>query len=66
LVLLPIGTFQMTTDGIDAPLVALDAARRERNVPPSQFGTLGFGESVRLGYHSASPTSDSQARCTRA
>jgi L-ascorbate metabolism protein UlaG (beta-lactamase superfamily) len=43
------GTFQMSTEGIDAPLRALEEARRARNVPTSQFRTLGFGESVRLG-----------------
>jgi L-ascorbate metabolism protein UlaG (beta-lactamase superfamily) len=42
------GTFQMTTEGIDEPLRALEAARRARNIPASQFRTLGFGESVRL------------------
>jgi L-ascorbate metabolism protein UlaG (beta-lactamase superfamily) len=43
------GTFQMTTEGIDEPLRALDHACRARKVPPSRFRTLGFGESVRLG-----------------
>src|SRR5262245_57660069 len=43
------GTFQMTTEGIDEPLRALADARHEREIPPSQFGTLGFGESVRVG-----------------
>ena len=43
------GTFQMTTEGIDEPLRALEEARRARNVAPSRFRTLGFGESVRLG-----------------
>jgi L-ascorbate metabolism protein UlaG (beta-lactamase superfamily) len=42
------GTFQMTAEGIDAPLHALEDARRERNIPPSRFRTLGFGDSVRL------------------
>ena len=42
------GTFQMTTEGIDAPLRALEAACRARTVPRSTFRTLGFGESVRL------------------
>jgi L-ascorbate metabolism protein UlaG (beta-lactamase superfamily) len=42
------GTFQLTTEGIDEPLRALEAARREKNVAPLQFRTLGFGESVRL------------------
>jgi len=43
------GTFQLTTEGIDEPLRALDDARRVRNVAPSRFRTLDFGESVRLG-----------------
>ena len=43
------GTFQMTTEGIDEPLRALEDARRARNVPQSRFRTLGFGESVWLG-----------------
>jgi L-ascorbate metabolism protein UlaG (beta-lactamase superfamily) len=42
------GTFQLTTEGIDEPLRALDDARRARNMPSSQFRTLDFGESVRL------------------
>jgi len=42
------GTFQMTTEGIDEPLHALEEARRARNIPSSRFRTLGFGESVRL------------------
>jgi L-ascorbate metabolism protein UlaG (beta-lactamase superfamily) len=43
------GTFQLTTEGIDEPPRALDEARRARNIPPSQFQVLGFGESMRLG-----------------
>ena len=42
------GTFQLTTEGIDDPLHALEQARREHDVPPSRFRTLGFGESVRM------------------
>ena len=42
------GTFQLTAEGIDEPVRALDDARCARNIPPSQFRTLGFGESVRL------------------
>lgn len=42
------GTFQLTTEGIDEPIRALGEACRARNVPPSRFRTLGFGESVRL------------------
>jgi L-ascorbate metabolism protein UlaG (beta-lactamase superfamily) len=42
------GTFPMTIEGIEAPLVALDAARRAHAVPPQTFRTLGFGQSLRL------------------
>ena len=42
------GTFQLTTEGIDEPLRALSEARRIRNIPPSRFRTLGFGESIHL------------------
>ena len=42
------GTFQLTTEGIDEPLRALDEARRARTSRRSRFRTLGFGESVRL------------------
>jgi L-ascorbate metabolism protein UlaG (beta-lactamase superfamily) len=42
------GTFQMTTEGIDEPLRALEDARRAHNISPSRFRTLRFGESVRL------------------
>ncbi|HXJ57817.1 MAG TPA: MBL fold metallo-hydrolase [Verrucomicrobiae bacterium] len=40
------GTFQLTTEGIDAPLRALEEACRARNVLPSHFRTLRFGESM--------------------
>ncbi len=36
------GTFQLTDEAIDAPLHALDVARRQANV--DTFETLGFGE----------------------
>jgi L-ascorbate metabolism protein UlaG (beta-lactamase superfamily) len=42
------GTFQLTTEGIDEPLRALEEACRAKSIPPSRFRTLGFGESVRL------------------
>jgi L-ascorbate metabolism protein UlaG (beta-lactamase superfamily) len=42
------GTFQLTTEGIDEPLRALEDARRERGIPQSRFRTLRFGESLRL------------------
>ncbi len=40
------GTFQMTTEGIDEPVRALEEARRAKSVPASAFRILGFGESV--------------------
>jgi L-ascorbate metabolism protein UlaG (beta-lactamase superfamily) len=43
------GTFQLTTEGIDEPLRALEDACRARSIPSSRFRTLGFGESLRLG-----------------
>jgi L-ascorbate metabolism protein UlaG (beta-lactamase superfamily) len=42
------GTFQLTTEGIDEPVRALDEARRASGVPASRFRTLAFGESYRL------------------
>ena len=42
------GTFQLTTEGIDAPLTALADALRAREVAPSQFRTLAFGGSARV------------------
>jgi L-ascorbate metabolism protein UlaG (beta-lactamase superfamily) len=42
------GTFQMTIEGIDEPLRALEAACRARHIAPSRFRTVGLGESVRL------------------
>jgi L-ascorbate metabolism protein UlaG (beta-lactamase superfamily) len=42
------GTFQLTPEAIDDPLIALDEACRSRSVSPGQFRTLEFGESIRL------------------
>ena len=42
------GTFQLTTEGIDAPLRALDQARQARNIESPAFRTISFGESVLL------------------
>src|SRR5437899_2888614 len=42
------GTFQLTTEGIDEPLRALEEACRAKNIPLSRFRTLRFGESLRL------------------
>ena len=43
------GTFQLTIEGIDDPLRALEEARRANSISPSRFRTLGFGELLRLG-----------------
>ena len=43
------GTFQLTTEGIDEPVRALEQARLAHHVEPSAFRAIGFGESVRLG-----------------
>ena len=43
------GTFQLTTEGIDEPLRALEDACRASHIPLSRFRTLDFGESVRVG-----------------
>ena len=40
------GTFQLTTEGIDAPERELDAALRARHISPSRFRTLEYGRSV--------------------
>ena len=42
------GTFQLTTEGIDEPLRALEQACRARNVPQTRFRTLDFGDSFRV------------------
>src|SRR6185369_15298182 len=42
------GTFQLTPEPIDAPLRALDEARRSMEVPDARFRTLEFGGSFRL------------------
>jgi hypothetical protein len=39
----------MTAEGIDEPPQAMeDDCRRAKSVAPSELGTVGFGESVRL------------------
>jgi L-ascorbate metabolism protein UlaG (beta-lactamase superfamily) len=40
------GTFQLTDEAIDDPLLALDRALDERGIPEQGFTTLDFGESV--------------------
>jgi L-ascorbate metabolism protein UlaG (beta-lactamase superfamily) len=42
------GTFQLTTEGIDEPLRALDEACLAKGIPRSRFRPLDFGESLRL------------------
>ncbi len=43
------GTFQLTTEGIDEPVRALEQARLAHHLEPSAFRAIGFGESVRVG-----------------
>ena len=40
------GTFQLTDEGIEEPLRALERARAERSVSAEAFRVLGFGESA--------------------
>ena len=42
------GTFQMTTEGIDEPVHALNRAREAHGVSEALFRTIGFGETVFL------------------
>lgn len=42
------GTFQLTPEAIDDPLIALDEARRSKGVSPEQFRALEFGASIRI------------------
>lgn len=42
------GTFQLTPEGIDDPVRALEHARRARGVSPETFRVIDAGESVRL------------------
>ena len=42
------GTFQLTDEGIDAPIRALEAAREAHHLSPVDFRVLGFGETVVL------------------
>ncbi len=43
------GTFQLTAEGIDEPLRALDAALDAREIPRSTFRAPDFGESMFVG-----------------
>ncbi len=42
------GTFQLTTEGIDDPLHALEEACRDKGIAPSAFRAIDFGASVRV------------------
>jgi len=42
------GTFQLTPEGIDEPVLELAKALRERGVPAERFRAVEVGESVRL------------------
>jgi L-ascorbate metabolism protein UlaG (beta-lactamase superfamily) len=42
------GTFQLTTEAIDAPIRALEQTCAERQIAPGAFRALAFGESVRV------------------
>jgi L-ascorbate metabolism protein UlaG (beta-lactamase superfamily) len=42
------GTFRMTIEAIDAPLLALEQARIDHGISPADFTTLDWGESLRL------------------
>jgi L-ascorbate metabolism protein UlaG (beta-lactamase superfamily) len=43
------GTFQLTTEGIEEPLRALDAALDARGIPRASFRALEFGGSTTIG-----------------
>jgi hypothetical protein len=38
------GTFQLTDEGIDAPVLALRRALSQAGVPQEEFDVLAFGE----------------------
>ena len=42
------GTFQLTTEGIDDPVRALDDARKSADIAHAEFRTLEFGESIAI------------------
>jgi L-ascorbate metabolism protein UlaG (beta-lactamase superfamily) len=44
------GTFQLTDEGIDAPLIALAEARTRHGVAPADFSTLEPGETRLLTF----------------
>jgi hypothetical protein len=42
------GTFQLTAEAIDAPVMALGDALRAKGIPAERFRALEFGESFRM------------------
>ena len=40
------GMFQLTTEGIDEPLIALERARQTQKLPEASFRALDFGGTV--------------------
>jgi L-ascorbate metabolism protein UlaG (beta-lactamase superfamily) len=52
------GTFQLTTEGIDEPLRALDAALDARGISRTAFQALDFGGSITIGRRSQEPAEE--------
>ena len=42
------GTFQLTDEAIDAPVIALDEALKEAKIPPERFAALKPGQVVEI------------------
>ena len=42
------GTFQLTTEGIDEPLIKLDRAKKKYNIVESEFITIEFGQTLKI------------------
>jgi L-ascorbate metabolism protein UlaG (beta-lactamase superfamily) len=59
------GTFQLTDEPIDAPLLALEAARKAAGLGPAAFVTQGFGETRLYPLGEPGPLDEpgSDARC---
>jgi L-ascorbate metabolism protein UlaG (beta-lactamase superfamily) len=51
------GTFQLTNEGIDEPLRALDEGRRAHGIHAERFRAIGFGDAVRV--YQSNPSSPS-------
>ena len=45
------GTFQLTDEAIDAPVIALDEALKEAKIPPERFAALKPGQVVEIYVH---------------